>query len=81
MSMMFSHCQSLKYLPDISSWNVSKVENMMEMFYQCKSLKTLPDFSKWNIDMSKFSVLKDNFYRYLFASSSPDITEFEKVRK
>ena len=81
MSMMFSHCQSLKYLPDISSWNVSKVENMMETFYQCKSLKTLPDFSKWNIDMSKFSVLKDNFYRYLFASSSPDITEFEKVRK
>ena len=48
MSWMFYNCRKLKSLPDISKWDVSKVEYMNKMFKKCKSLKSYPDFSKWN---------------------------------
>ena len=46
---MFFNCTSLVSLPDISKWNVNKVENMMGLFESCTSLLSLPDLSKWNI--------------------------------
>ncbi len=49
MSNVFSECNSLISIPDISKWNVSKVNNISKMFYGCNSLITLPDISKWNI--------------------------------
>jgi surface protein len=49
MRNMFSGCSSLSSLPDISSWNTSKVENMKYMFAGCKLLKSLPDISDWNV--------------------------------
>ena len=36
-------------LPDISNWNLSRVNSMSHMFCGCKSLISLPDLSKWNI--------------------------------
>ena len=48
MSSMFSNCESLKSLPDISKWNTNNVNDMSSMFSNCESLKSLPDISKWN---------------------------------
>ena len=46
---MFSHCESLKSLPDISNWNITNVNNlngMFYMFYDCSSLKLLQPILK-----------------------------------
>ena len=40
---------NLKYLPDISKWDTSKVTDMSDMFARCISLEILPDINKWNI--------------------------------
>ena len=45
---MFSECNSLSSLPDISTWNTSNVIHMNWMFSGCNSLSSLPDISKWN---------------------------------
>ena len=45
---MFSECNSLISLPDISKWNTSNVKDMMCLFDKCNSLISLPDISKWN---------------------------------
>ena len=59
MSEMFSGCNSLKSLPDISKWDISNVTDMRDMFNECNSLISLPDLSKWNI--SKVSK-RDNIF-------------------
>ena len=51
MSYLFAHCYLLKSLPDISGWNMSKIQLINGLFYECKSLEKLPDISKWNIKM------------------------------
>ena len=38
MSSMFSGCNSLISLPDLSKWNTSNVENMSHMFSGCVNL-------------------------------------------
>ena len=48
MSFMFSWCESLVSLPDISKWDTKNVNNMSYMFCGCESLKSLPDISKWD---------------------------------
>ena len=48
MSFMFSICEQLSSLPDISKWNTNNVTNMSFMFNECKQLLSLPDISKWN---------------------------------
>jgi surface protein len=56
ISYMFSDCDSLKYLPDISNLDTSCITNMCYLFNNCKSLEEIPDISKWDtinvIDMS-----------------------------
>ena len=44
MNLMFSRCNSLRSLPDISKWNTSNVTDMKYMFNRCNSLNT-----KWYI--------------------------------
>ena len=44
---MFSGCNSLNSLPDISKWDTSNVKYMNYMFSRCYSLNSLPDISKW----------------------------------
>ena len=48
LSHMFSYCESLNSLPDISAWDTKNVTNLSHMFFYCKSLSSLPDISKWN---------------------------------
>ena len=48
---MFSHCESLKSLPDIFKWDTKNVTNMSHMFRNCSFLNSLPDISKWDIKM------------------------------
>ena len=43
---MFSNCNSLKKLPDISRWNTNNVNDMRGIFLNCESLIELPDISK-----------------------------------
>ena len=55
MSWMFCGCSSLNFLPDISKWNITNVNNINRIFFDCNSLSLLPDLSKWknvnNIDI------------------------------
>ena len=60
MRGMFSGCNSLISLPDISKWNTSNVNDMSWMFYQCNSLISLPDISKWNTSNIK-NILNESF--------------------
>ena len=48
MSYMFSECEALSSLPDISKWNTSNVNDMSNIFNGCEVLSSLPDISKWN---------------------------------
>ena len=50
MESLFYGCSSLKFLPDISKWDTSRVTNMQYMFCFCSSLKLLPDISNWNTE-------------------------------
>ena len=50
---IFSGCESLNEIPDISNWNVSNVKDMSYMFFGCKSSNTLPNISRWNTNNVK----------------------------
>ena len=60
MRDMFSYCNTLSSLPDISKWDTSKVSNMSGMFCGCNRLSSLPDISKW--DTSKVTDMSDMFW-------------------
>ena len=60
-SYMFSHCNSLISLPDISKWNISNVKDMSYMFRECYSLISFPDISKWMDLYYFFYILLENF--------------------
>ena len=74
MSYMFSECESLSSLPDISKWDTSNVNDMMCMFYGCKSLFSLPDISKWNT--SNVNNMSCMFCGCKSLSSLPDISKW-----
>ena len=45
MKSLFDGCSALKLLPDISKWNISKLENKIDMFNNCsKNLNILNKF-------------------------------------
>ena len=75
---MFCECISIISLPDISSWNVSNVEDMSSLFYNCKSLTTIPDISKWNlVNIDDISYM---FYGCANLVSLPDLSKWKKVK-
>ena len=74
MREMFSGCNSLKSLPDISKWNTSNVKYMNSMFSGCNSLISLPDISKWNI--SNVNEMNSMFYGCKALSLLPDISKW-----
>ncbi len=49
MIYMFSGCNSLISLPDISKWNLRNVTDISYMFNGCFLFVSLPDISKWDI--------------------------------
>ena len=48
MKCLFSECENLFSLPDISKWDTKNINDMSFIFYKCSNLKELPDISKWN---------------------------------
>ena len=71
MSYIFSYCESLSFLPDISKWNTNSVKDMSGMFINCYKLSSLPDISKWNTN--NVNNMIDMFSGCLSLLSLPDI--------
>ena len=75
MSFLFSGCELLLSLPDISKWDTSNVTDMGFMFSGCSSLEKLPDISNWNISNVKdISFMFNNCSSLL---SLPDISKWD----
>ena len=74
MKGMFSGCNTLSSLPDLSELNTSKVKNMSEMFSGCKTLSSLPDISKW--DTSNVKNMSKMFSCCKILSSLPNISKW-----
>ena len=74
-SFMFSQCNSLISLPDISKWNTINVTNMSNMFQECSSLCILPDISSWNT--SSVGDMKYMFYGCSSLLYLPDISKWD----
>jgi len=68
MKGIFSNCETLISLPDISKWNTNNVTDMKGIFSNCKSLISLPDISKWNtnnlINIKNFSIIYSFYQRF-----------------
>ena len=62
MGFLFSSCESLEILPDISKWNTDKVKNMCGFLSECPLLTSLPDLSKW---FNKPDIKDENIAYYL----------------
>ena len=75
MNEIFSNCSSLISLPDISSWETSKIIDMNKIFYNCKSLSSIPDISKR--DISNVIYMDKMFYNCLSLSLLPDIAKWK----
>ena len=43
MNYLFKNCSSLKSLPDISKWDISKVKKMEDMFKGCPKSLVIPE--------------------------------------
>ena len=73
-SSMFSGCNTLISLPDVSKWDTLNVNSMKYMFYECNSLLSLPDISKWNTCNIFF--FDSMFYNCGSLISLPDISKW-----
>ena len=62
MASMFRECPNLGNIPNINSWNVSKVTDMSEMFYSATTFNS--DVSAWHTSLVKN--FKFMFYNTLF---------------
>ena len=74
MSYMFSGCNSLNSLPDISKWDTKNVTTMNHMFCGCNSLNSLPDISKW--DTKNVTKMGFMFCGCKSLNSLPDISKW-----
>ena len=48
MAGIFSNCQKIKSLPDISYWELKNVVDINNISNGCWDLSSLPDIPKWN---------------------------------
>ena len=48
ITYLFDGCSSITFLPDISKWDISKLNDISYIFRNCTSLIELPDISKWD---------------------------------
>ena len=70
MSYIFSECEFLISLPNISEWDTFNIINMNSIFSGCKSLTFISDISKWNI--SNVNNISYMFYECSSLNSLPD---------
>ena len=75
LSYMFSNCEALKSIPDISNLKVDKVTNISHLFSYCESLESLPDISLWNT--SNITDMSDLFSNCILIESLPDISMWD----
>ena len=75
ISYMFSNCEALKSIPDISNLKVDKVTNISHLFSYCESLESLPDISSWNT--SNITDMSDLFSNCVLIKSLPDISMWD----
>ena len=61
MAQMFQTCKNLSTVPNINSWNTSKVEKMASLFNNC---------SKFNQDISGWNTSKVNSMAQMFRNAS-----------
>ena len=57
---VFSECENLITIGDISQWDTANVFWMSEMFNQCKKLKSIGDISNWKV--TRLSDISYMFY-------------------
>ena len=71
---LFENCKSLKYVLDISNFDISNITNMSYMFCGCINLLSIPDISHWNtINVTDMSHM---FERCIFLEKLPDISKW-----
>ena len=75
MSYMFSKCDTLIDLPDISEWDTSNVNNMKYMFFYCEGLSRLSNISKW--DISNVTNTSHMFDSCISLSSLPNLSNWK----
>ena len=73
-SWMFHRCNSFSSLPDLSKWDISKVNDLRGMFKDCNNLLSLPDISKW--DILNVENLNKMFYDCKSLNSLPDLSKW-----
>ena len=74
---MFSDCNSLRSLPDISNWDISEVTYIEFMFNKCKSLISIPDLSKWNT--SNVTNIRAMLQQCNLLISIPDLSKWNTI--
>ena len=74
ISYMFSNCNSLELIKDISKWNFINIIDMSGMFYECSSLKSLPDISL--LDTSNVKYMIEMFRNCSSLKTLPDISKW-----
>jgi hypothetical protein len=75
MSNMFSYCSGAEFNPDVSNWDVSKVENMYYMFRDCRGDAFNPGVSNWNV--SKATNMSGMFGNCRGAAFNPDVHRWD----
>ena len=75
MSYMFSKCNCLLYIPNISKWDTTNIEDMSYLFYDCSTIEYLPDISVWNVKNVKN--MTEMFSGCSSLLSLPDISKWE----
>ena len=75
LSYMFSECNNLYSIENLSNLNTSKVTNMNNLFFGCSSLTFISDISNW--DISNVKTMTDLFSGCSSLSSLPDISKWD----
>ena len=72
---LFSGCEKLQNLPDLSLMNVLNIADISSIFHKCSALTSLPDISKWKTSNAKS--MKAMFKECKNLLSLPDISKWE----
>ena len=75
LNSMFSDCESLSSLYDISKWNLNNIIDMNKLFSGCTSLSSLPDISRWNTE--KVTNISNMFSNCKLLHGLPDISKWD----
>ena len=71
LKSMFYNCSSLKFLGNLTYWDISNVNDMRCLFHGCSSLKCLPDLSNWKTNNVEY--MDEIFYGCKALISLPNI--------